>query len=110
MNQYSSFESMTQTQLMNCINEISFALDDLLLYLDTHPYDCNALQYVNQFIRQRNTAVDIYSRRFAPLTIDHAEVAQDGAWNWILQPWPWEITVKGGCCSCGTMKKDYNTR
>ena len=50
MNQYSSFESMTQTQLMNCINEISFALDDLLLYLDTHPYDCNALQYVNQFI------------------------------------------------------------
>ena len=66
--------------------------------------------YVNQFIRQRNTAVDIYSRRFAPLTIDHAEVAQDGAWNWILQPWPWEITGKGGCYSCGTMKRDCNTR
>lgn len=110
MNQYSSFESMTQTQLMSCINEISFALDDLLLYLDTHPYDRNALQYANQFIRQRNTAVDIYSRRFAPLTIDHSEVAQDGGWNWILQPWPWEITGKGGCCPCGTMKRDCNTR
>ena len=103
MNQYASFESMTQTQLMNCINEVSFALDDLLLYLDTHPYDCKALQYADQFTRQRNAAVAVYSRRFEPLTIDSMEVSQDSSWNWILQPWPWEITVKGGCCSCGTM-------
>ena len=110
MNQYASFESMTQTQLMNCINEVSFALDDLLLYLDTHPYDCQALQYADQFTRQRNAAVAVYSRRFEPLTIDSMEVSQDSSWNWILQPWPWEITGKGGCCSCGTMKRDCNTR
>ena len=77
MNQYASFESMTQTQLMNCINEVSFALDDLLLYLDTHPYDCKALQYAEQFTRQRNAAVAVYSRRFEPLTIDSMEVSQD---------------------------------
>lgn len=110
MNQYSSFESMTQIQLMNCINEVSFALDDLLLYLDTHPYDNNALQYADQFIHQRNAAVAVYSRKFAPLTIDSAEVSQTSSWNWILQPWPWENTVKGGSCSCGTMKKDCNIR
>ena len=79
MNQYSSFESMTQTQLMNCINEISFALDDLLLYLDTHPYDCNALQYVNQFIRQRNTAVVTLDELHADLPLQAVyQVGQAG--------------------------------
>ena len=110
MNQYTSFESMSQEQLMNCINEVSFALDDILLYLDTHPYDSNALQYADQFIRQRTAAVAVYSRRFAPLTIDSAETSQGGCWNWILQPWPWEMCGKGERCSCGTMKKDFSTR
>lgn len=110
MNQYSSFESMTQEQLLNCINEVSFALDDLLLYLDTHPYDGDALQYAEQFTRQRNAVVAVYARRFAPLTIDSTENAMSGAWNWILQPWPWEISGKGGNCSCGTMKRDCSIR
>ena len=33
-----------------------------------------ALQYAEQFTRQRNAAVAVYSRRFEPLTIDSMEV------------------------------------
>ena len=32
-------ENRSGKQLLNRINQVSFAVDDLLLYLDTHPCD-----------------------------------------------------------------------
>ena len=36
-------ENRSGKQLLNRINQVSFAVDDLLLYLDTHPCDERAL-------------------------------------------------------------------
>lgn len=92
-----NYASMNQAQLLNHINEVSFAAYDAVLYLDTHPTDCEALSYYNQMQEMRNEAVSVYSNRFAPLTLDFAAECGSNQWEWIMQPWPWESMCKGGC-------------
>ncbi len=92
-----SFDTMSQMQLLNCINEVSFAVSDILLYLDTHPDDCAALSYSREMIAVRREAMAVYARRFAPLTIDSTNDMESCRWDWVMQPWPWEPMMKGGC-------------
>lgn len=92
-----SFEAMSQMQLLNCINEVSFAVSDILLYLDTHPDDRAALAYSREMIATRKEAMAVYTRRFTPLTIDSTNDAESCRWEWVMQPWPWEPMAKGGC-------------
>ncbi|MDO4175844.1 MAG: spore coat protein CotJB [Eubacteriales bacterium] len=88
---------MDQAQLFCHINEVSFAVVDSALYLDTHPHDCDALAYNREMVAMRNAALKVYARRFGPLTIDCTEEVTSNSWVWILQPWPWEAVSKGGC-------------
>ena len=37
---------MNRQQLFNLINTVSFAVDDLLLFLDTHPDDAEAIKSI----------------------------------------------------------------
>ncbi len=85
----------SRAQLMQWINETSFAVDDLLLYLDSHPDDEQALDCYREYVRMRKDAVNEYARCYAPLTIDTADEQKDCSWQWVSQPWPWE--KKGGC-------------
>lgn len=83
-------ETMTQHQLLCHISEVSFAVDDILLYLDTHIHDEAARAYANEMIKMRNAASAVYARRFGPLTIDTAAERPCKNWEWAIQPWPWE--------------------
>ena len=40
---------MNRQQLFNLINTVSFAVDDLLLFLDTHPDDVEAIKAFHQY-------------------------------------------------------------
>jgi spore coat protein JB len=91
-----------QMQLMQLINQLSFAAFDTGLYLDTHPTDVNALEYFNYLNNMRQQAVAEYTAMFGPLTME--DVTSNNEWTWINNPWPWE----GAGCSCGTMKKNYS--
>ena len=48
---------MNRHQLLNHINQVSFAVDEVKLYLDTHPCDTEALEYFREMSRQRNHAL-----------------------------------------------------
>lgn len=76
--------------LMNQINEASFALDDAALFLDTHPNNPAAMQYYRNAAAMRRNAMDAYQRQFGPLTID---AVTGNTWDWVTEKWPWE----GGC-------------
>lgn len=89
-------DQMSKEQLFNYINMVSFAKDDCVLYLDTHPCDMDALEYFNSFCKARREALDEYARQYGPLTIDTADVSSQN-WEWINNPWPWEYQAKGGC-------------
>lgn len=82
-----------QKQLMNWIDQISFVLDDTLLYLDTHPHDQEALAYFQHFHKMRKEAIEEYGRKYSPLTLDSITSSQD-KWEWVYGKWPWE----GGDC------------
>lgn len=88
----------SKEQLMQYINEVSFAVTEINLYLDTHPNDERALAYFQETSRMRKEALDQYSKLYGPLTIDTADMSCSRSWEWVNQPWPWEPKRKGGCC------------
>lgn len=80
-------------QLFDWINQVSFVLNDVVLYLDTHPCDQETLQYYEHFHKLRQEALEEYAKRFTPLTLDSSAGCQE-RWEWIYGKWPWE----GGAC------------
>ena len=57
-----------RAQLLTKINEISFLVNDLTLYLDTHPTDAPALDAFSQAMAQRKQLLEEYARQYEPLT------------------------------------------
>lgn len=74
------------------ITETGFAIDDALLYLDTHPCDEGALAQYQILRRSYQQQVEHYTRNFGPLT--KLDVISDNFFTWVSDPWPWE----GGDC------------
>ena len=72
------------------INEVSFAVNDMLLYLDTHPDDERALAFFTEVSDRRNQLLTEYARDYGPLTIDTVAKTCEGLWKWSQQPFPWE--------------------
>lgn len=89
-------ERMSKEQLLCRIDQLSFAVVDINLYLNTHPCDEKAMAYFEEKSALRNEALEAYARNFGPLTIDTANDTQSRCWEWVNQPWPWEV-MKGGC-------------
>ena len=76
---------------MRQLQAASFAVDDLKLYLDTHPTDPRALE---QYCRCRDIHGMVaakYVAEVGPLTAE--DVPCDGRWTWVDAPWPWEGEV-----------------
>ena len=80
--------NLCRDDLLKVINEVSFAMYDCCLFLDTHPMDSCALDYFQKMKKKRKAAMDIYTRKFGPLVLD---CAGDGCtWDWGQEPLPWE--------------------
>lgn len=84
----------SQSQLYDLITKTSFAVNDIQLFLDSHPDCSQALAYFHEHNELRQAALKEYSRRFGPLTIDTACDHASNRWEWIHGKWPWE----GGNC------------
>jgi spore coat protein JB len=81
-----------RNELLSLIDQYSFMLDDICLYLDTHPNCPHGLSEYNKYKVLRMEAVRDYTDTYGPLCKYNADVYED--WNYINQPWPWE----GGYC------------
>ncbi|MDE6210126.1 MAG: spore coat protein CotJB [Lachnospiraceae bacterium] len=82
---------MAKCDLMEHFQFISFAIDDLRLFLDTHPCNREALEYIGELMKIRHTALKIYTKKYGPIYSYNIDV-EDG-WTWNEQPLPWS---KGG--------------
>lgn len=101
-----------RSMMMKEIAEISFLLDDLRLYLDTHPLDENALSIYAEYDLKRRTLLKEYAGRFEPLTCacvclennsgadTQTKYAGRKHWTWNDGPVPWDTEagspMKGG--------------
>lgn len=77
--------------LLQTIYQAGFAMDDVNLFLDTHPCDRDALNYYHYVAKLRRDAMNAYKAQCGPLMMDQVEVCD--YWNWVNNKWPWE----GGC-------------
>ena len=79
------------------LQALEFVVLELGIYLDTHPEDEEARAYFEEKSALRNEALDEYAHCYGPLTIDTANDTCSRSWEWVNQPWPWELNKKGGC-------------
>ena len=85
--------SMTKAGLLKRLNEVSFAVNDIHLFLDTHPCDEKALAFFQEVSEERNRLLKEYASslcgtgQYSHFRGNRKEVADS---------------------LCGIMKKDYN--
>ncbi len=84
---YNEFENINNEQdAMKKVMKSMFAVNDITLYLDTHPQDINAISLHNKYVQEYMNAKKFYEDNFGPLSM----YAQMNKWNWVYNKWPWE--------------------
>lgn len=87
MNEASAYTARCAS-LEKALGELSFTMDDLRLFLDTHPCDKTALTMYDRARTQRTQLVKRYEETIGPISFYSAGGTCN--WNWVEQPWPWE--------------------
>lgn len=78
--------SSNEKEAMKKVMEAMFAVNDITLYLDTHPQDRNALNLHKQYVKDFEKAKKYYEDNFGPLSM----YAEMNTWSWVYDKWPWE--------------------
>ena len=78
-------------RMLKDIGVIGFTVVELNEYLDTHPFDKQAMEYLNHYARIKTQMMKDFSAKYYPLTVESSTDTRE--WNWVLSPMPWE----GGC-------------
>ena len=76
-------------KLLRQIMEYKFYINDLALYLDTHPEDQSAIRMHSEYSEKQINLTAEYQRLYGPLTINFTS----NSWDWIDEPWPWEYAA-----------------
>ena len=82
----------TKDEMLCKIMELKFSIQELALYLDTHPECMKALCLHREYCRELKDIMDKYQRAYGPLTTEFP----CNKWRWIEEPWPWEMNMT--CC------------
>lgn len=83
-----SGSQMNQKELYEWIAMLGFCSYDMLLYMDTHPNDTEALDYFNQCTQLYNSAKKTYEERFGQVNAFSGGPLSE--WDWNTAPMPWE--------------------
>jgi spore coat protein JB len=74
--------------LLLTIQMYDFYLNDIKLFLDTHPGDATALAYYKQYESLRDKALAEYTQKWGPITANDS--VDTSKFSWVDDPWPWE--------------------
>lgn len=79
---------MTDRQILTKkLASYQFIIDDLQLYLDTHPGDRATIAKMEEFSQKLKPIKEAYEEKYGPLFADDNE---RNKWKWVKSPWPWE--------------------
>lgn len=81
-------------KLIQDLQAVEFALVEIRLYLDTHPYDHRAIQDYNYLSQQLHCLKHEYDSNYGPLL--QYGFSPETQPSWIDSPWPWEIEYGHG--------------
>lgn len=66
---------------------LSFAINDLNLYLDLHPDDKVIFEKFKKYIEEYKKCSKEYVKNYGPLKLTQT---RGDTYNWIDSPWPWD--------------------
>ena len=75
-------------ELMLEIMELSFAINDLNLYLDLHPEDEKMLEKFNELVEKSCKYEMEYVEKYGALEV--IDNTSNKKFEWICSPWPWD--------------------
>jgi spore coat protein JB len=84
-----------QLEMLRCIMQLEFECIDLQLFLDTHPAEARALEEFRRYSDELCNAKKAYEDAYGPL-LNYGFGRAPGGWQWICDPWPWEINWRRG--------------
>ncbi|MBQ4343566.1 MAG: spore coat protein CotJB [Erysipelotrichaceae bacterium] len=78
---------MINSKALYLLQSNDFCIQELTLYLDTHPEDRTAAHLLSKHLEIRDELKHAVENEMGPLTnYDH----ETRDWRWIKGPWPWE--------------------
>lgn len=85
----------TKDELLLQIQKVSFVVDDVRLYMDTHPKDAQGLALLKTMLKKRKELLKEYALQFYPLTMDcmtdiYEKNPDSECYCWQEGPCPWE--------------------
>ena len=80
------------------ICKVSFVIDELRLYLDTHPGCGEALTMIKEYMYQRKVLMEEFTEKYGSL--EAYWVGDCDGWIWNDPPMPWD-NYEGGRCHVG---------
>lgn len=79
---------MTEREiLLRRISTLDFAIVELNLYLDTHPYDEETTEKLSHYKHKSKILKKEFTEKFGPLS---SRSQEKNRWAWISNPWPWD--------------------
>lgn len=78
----------SREELMKNFQVMCFVLDDITLFLQSHPTDQAALRSYEKYKQMKKDAERAYTEAYGPLQSDNVFVTD--RWTWADMPWPWE--------------------
>ena len=81
-----------KTQLANTalveLMALDFAVQELGLYLTTHPQDEEVLQLYWSYVQLSKEGRERYQQAYSPLT--ETDLTPEDGFAWLKDPWPWD--------------------
>lgn len=81
-------DNLSKMELKREIAAVHMMLEDLQLYLNTHPADREALAKRNGYVNKLKMLKDELNRCYDMISQDDS--LSPYPWQWIEEPWPWE--------------------
>lgn len=78
-----TIDCCAKEEMLQQIRCYDFAINELALYLDTHPEDDKALCLHRKYAREAKDLKDKYQKVYGPLTINFP----CNKWRWLEEPW-----------------------
>lgn len=77
-------------QRLHEIQAVDFVIVELMLYLDTHPDDTDAIKQYNQYAGYSRKLKAKFESKYGPL-IPGSPDQTESYWSWKRSPWPWQV-------------------
>lgn len=86
-------ENKDKMTAMDELQALGFCVNELALYLDTHPDDEEAVAIFNTYAELYDAAVNQFQKNGKDFT--QLMSGQSGKYTWLSDPWPWDYKQEG---------------